>query len=276
MRGDHRCAPVRLPGPVGPPPHARGSLVGGVRQGGRARPTPACAGITCASAWTTCKTAAHPRMRGYHGHGYRSSQISPGPPPHARGSRAGGRRRDPRARPTPACAGITCALPPGSHPRTAHPRMRGDHSSGVGFRGRGTGPPPHARGSHRPKRRPAASARPTPACAGITCFGISTSVGEEAHPRMRGDHSPWVRYVRAAFGPPPHARGSRGSTRLHGDVPRPTPACAGITGDEGVLWILRAAHPRMRGDHADHPFEHAGGRGPPPHARGSRLRWRGR
>ena len=168
MRGDHRSRQVVMLRESGPPPHARGSQVGDAGDGGGARPTPACAGITRRVGRGCRLHGAHPRMRG--DHRYTSAELSAlvGPPPHARGSPTGVGRPGPRRRPTPACAGITVAATRGSRRSTAHPRMRGDHGGQVADHDQPSGPPPHARGSRPSAYHPPRGDRPTPACAGIT------------------------------------------------------------------------------------------------------------
>ena len=53
---------------------------------------------------------------------------------------------------------------------------------------------------------------------------------------------------------------------------RPTPACAGITTSARSARRRSWAHPRMRGDHSDPLYVLPMLTGPPPHARGSRVR----
>ena len=274
MRGDHVRLHLGADGLQGPPPHARGSLwqhdpyqpIGG--------PTPACAGITGACGGPRSSTGAHPRMRGDHNARWSSWSRITGPPPHARGSPAPAASSSTPARPTPACAGITADVRGRARAHQAHPRMRGDHARIAEIAPEGTGPPPHARGSPRQSGSPARRTRPTPACAGITNAWCSCRTRMTAHPRMRGDHFPLRHAGDHLCGPPPHARGSLRVIPRALPVIRPTPACAGITGGGTQSPAPTAAHPRMRGDHTGvrHPAYPA--RGPPPHARGSRVRLR--
>ena len=132
----------------GSPPHARG----------RPRPqgpgpqshriTPACAGKTAVTVFSSHKPRDHPRMRGEDTRPCRPGCAQSGSPPHARGRRV--------------------CLYAGPDDRLDHPRMRGED---VG-QGRavqvGLGSPPHARG--RQQARGYADGGPgiTPACAGKT------------------------------------------------------------------------------------------------------------
>ena len=208
-------------------------------------------------------------MRGDHRAPDVRAILLTGPPPHARGSpRTACFPRSP-ARPTPACAGITrhrCA------PATAtqvHPRMRGDHGAPGAAPCGASGPPPHARGSPVGPRCCSRSARPTPACAGITLGLRCRRWRAGAHPRMRGDHGIDLVIMDVPTGPPPHARGSHDRGAAAGVGPGPTPACAGITATLSAASQPTAAHPRMRGDHPCVNATHRSATGPPPHARGS-------
>ena len=202
--------------------------------------------------------------------------MSPGPPPHARGSPSQHGRFTDLARPTPACAGITGPRRRRRRSRPAHPRMRGDHSWASATSLAVRGPPPHARGSRRGRGRRRSRRRPTPACAGITRSPVGRGLPNPAHPRMRGDHPAGGRSPRRSPGPPPHARGSPMMRETHSWGRRPTPACAGITAFDPPGPASYEAHPRMRGDHAPCEVERLSATGPPPHARGSPVSYWGR
>ena len=209
-------------------------------------------------------------MRGDHRSPCSGRTRISGPPPHARGSPAAPRRRPRAVRPTPACAGITPAHRCFATGPRAHPRMRGDHVRRAVAQRRAHGPPPHARGSQGRREQGSGAGGPTPACAGITRTKHRRLSCPSAHPRMRGDHSPYRRRHHHPLGPPPHARGSRVDTPSGARHDRPTPACAGITAHLTSGRSSSPAHPRMRGDHPEpHAFQEAQ-LGPPPHARGSR------
>ena len=229
MRGDHATPLCARNCNSGPPPHARGSRGAWGRSMRRVRPTPACAGITSRSSLLFAVSSAHPRMRGDHLGSALSSVASWGPPPHARGSRDRPRDHGRADGPTPACAGITRPRSGGRCGTRAHPRMRGDHRDAVRCVAADRGPPPHARGSPLRQRHPPLRNRPTPACAGITQRRGTRARTRAAHPRMRGDHRLTSMKPPAAFGPPPHARGSRHPGATAEDEHGPTPACAGIT-----------------------------------------------
>ena len=215
-------------------------------------------------------------MRGDHSFSTASAVRRKGPPPHARGSPASCRARWTPPGPTPACAGITSSCSRAAHASSAHPRMRGDHEQGSTTYHSAWGPPPHARGSQARHAGARLRTRPTPACAGITPSTTAPHGSSAAHPRMRGDHRAPDAAAAYAAGPPPHARGSRRRVHARPHGRRPTPACAGITRGCSRARGSRSAHPRMRGDHPTNAVVSFITDGPPPHARGSRLRRRTR
>ena len=149
MRGDHARLATLTRQELGPPPHARGSRRTARPEPGDPGPTPACAGITAAQAQHGRVRPAHPRMRGDHFAAPKHDVRANGPPPHARGSHDAPRLPASLRRPTPACAGITCATRRTPGARRAHPRMRGDHPMPRSRKKAAMGPPPHARGSRR-------------------------------------------------------------------------------------------------------------------------------
>ena len=227
-RGSLACPQRRCRHLPGLPPRARGSPRRSRSARRRARPTPACAGITleCTRQWLLRRPT--PACAGI--------TVMPGAPCCADG-------------PTPACAGITASARASMCPARAYPRVRGDHESST---------------VDRYRRR-----WPTPACAGITRRVVVGAVSGRAYPRVRGDHV--------------------GLSTAVVERERPTPACAGITGQPLIASPLRqglpprarvshgldhdvaAAYPRVRGDHLSaRDADRADGL--PPRARGSRVR----
>ena len=111
-----------------------------------------------------------------------------GSSPHARGA-----RRKPRPRRMvhgliPACAGSTAAVPAGTRPRWAHPRMRGEHRGEASTGSRLRGSSPHARGAREGAPQAGPAPRLIPACAGSTSTADRMIREARAHPRMRGEH----------------------------------------------------------------------------------------
>ena len=131
----------------------------------------------------------------------------PGSPPHGRGPRSARRA--------------------GAAPRRAHPRMGGDHLLRLALMRVHGGSPPHGRGPPFLKARRGVALGLTPAWAGTTSIGGSSSLigrahpawagttpsrhpasrNGKAHPRMGGDHYYSVDGTGDMVGSPPHGRG---------------------------------------------------------------------
>ena len=107
----------------------------------------------------------------------------------------------------PACAGKTRNVDTNRIQLVAHPRMRGENGAiKTGLRS-ARGSSPHARG----KRTGGVGDEPRrgliPACAGKTGRACVLALVVRAHPRMRGENSPWNSCVTTTSGSSPHARG---------------------------------------------------------------------
>ena len=111
---------------IGSPPHARGRPADALRHRRGRRITPACAGKTNASVAPVISIPDHPRMRGEDAGTARSSNMSIGSPPHARGRLVALNFKNSFERITPACAGKTLFATASSCWVTDHPRMRGE------------------------------------------------------------------------------------------------------------------------------------------------------
>nr|CUV12158.1 conserved protein of unknown function [Ralstonia solanacearum] len=152
---------------------------------------------------------------------------------------------------------------------TVHPRMRGEHTSGVYQSNSVIGSSPHARGTPRSIRRTHRRERFIPACAGNTSRFDWIAASQAVHPRMRGEHHQHYEYGLWNGGSSPHARGTQ-----TGPLPQPAwlrfiPACAGNTPSGRACRRPPAVHPRMRGEHRIISIELAKAGGSSPHARGT-------
>ncbi len=252
VRGDHWIEPDgHISGP-GPPPRARGPL----RRGSRCRSlrgtTPACAGTTGRRSTRGRPEWDHPRVRGDHIGAVVLPRVVSGPPPHARG-------------PLRLDVGVHVA-------QGDHPRVRGDHMWRLYRAQYCLGPPPRARGPQLPCPVPPVSGGTTPACAGTTVAASRTSAPTWDHPRVRGDHHDHLLFWWADSGPPPRARGPPTDAGRHASPYGTTPACAGTTGAAGPPPGRAGDHPRVRGDHTSTCPQFQPTQGPPPRARGPRVR----
>ncbi len=147
MRGEHLIGQRLLRSLDGSSPHARGTLPSQSSHRTCRRFIPACAGNTYAATSRRVSGTVHPRMRGEHSSCTRPIRQHCGSSPHARGTRAGQHRQPGRVRFIPACAGNTYWLPRYFRESPVHPRMRGEHTTGLSCGCSRAGSSPHARGT---------------------------------------------------------------------------------------------------------------------------------
>ena len=97
---------------------------------------------------------------------------------------------------------------------------------------------------------------------------ICFSPKSRAHPRSRGDHY-WCSLLKPpSSGSSPLARGPPARYGVGGQLGGLIPARAGTTCRRCRRRYFRRAHPRSRGDHAEHAGRESSGRGSSPLARG--------
>ena len=72
-----------------------------------------------------------------------------------------------------------------------------------------------------------------------------------AHPRLRGEHFQLGGPDGSSDGSSPLTRGARWAKSRHGRPYGLIPAYAGSTHARSCLYLVRAAHPRLRGEHPD-------------------------
>ena len=168
-------------------------------------------------------------MRGEYTHETRASVTELGSPPLARGILYYFIKNIKRIGITPACAGNTPGVCRATEPSRDHPRLRGEYQFRFPRFWWCKGSPPLARGippidPHRTK-----DGRITPACAGNTVFFFISAIGEEDHPRLRGEYSRKCPTNHILRGSPPLARGIPIKAKITRSSSRITPACAGNT-----------------------------------------------
>ena len=195
--------------------------------------------------------------------------TAPGSSPHVRGAPSGDRSGN---RPTgiiPACAGST--ISPTSWPlaRWDHPRMCGEHATGLDAGRMAEGSSPHVRGALRVAVLCKKIDGIIPACAGSTpCCFLRWRLRWD-HPRMCGEHISRRRTFSISQGSSPHVRGAhhqdRQGRRLHGIIP----ACAGSTPFSKRVSSRYRDHPRMCGEHAQIELVEIVHLGSSPHVRGA-------
>ena len=188
-------------------------------------------------------------MRGEYTHETRASVTELGSPPLARGILYYFIKNIKRIGITPACAGNTPGVCRATEPSRDHPRLRGEYQFRFPRFWWCKGSPPLARGippidPHRTK-----DGRITPACAGNTVFFFISAIGEEDHPRLRGEYSRKCPTNHILRGSPPLARGIHLDFLDFVRAVRITPACAGNTRNERKNRVLHGDHPRLRGEY---------------------------
>ncbi len=149
----------------------------------------------------------------------------------------------------PARAGNTSWSGNGRCAETAHPRSRGEHRKSITQKESHFGSSPLARGTRVARAFCLHLLRLIPARAGNTLIPSLNFFSAAAHPRSRGEHSPCSGQIESLCGSSPLARGTR---RRFGRTVRRSrliPARAGNTSLAIDAPMVRAAHPRSRGEH---------------------------
>ena len=215
--------------------------------------------------------SAHPRVRGEHLPQTDWISCKFGSSPRSRGTPRCRRRRSLRARLIPAFAGNTPASSCSTSAGPAHPRVRGEHWRCTSRYSRPRGSSPRSRGTRGTRRSTGHRRRLIPAFAGNTHQSRRVSAAIPAHPRVRGEHHDAGGVDHCARGSSPRSRGTpqrRVAARPPG---RLIPAFAGNTGDVLRDIADRAAHPRVRGEHAGPGAVPATGDGSSPRSRGTLI-----
>ena len=149
IRGEHILFAVKMSLHPGSPPHTRGTLKSCMRCGQLQGITPAYAGNTTLLSPRLNSFEDHPRIRGEH-FGYKcKSRCKSGSPPHTRGTQLVVCLVHLYAGITPAYAGNTSKYLGADKSSKDHPRIRGEHFTGVTPPNSSKGSPPHTRGTRQ-------------------------------------------------------------------------------------------------------------------------------
>ena len=213
----------------GSSPHARGAPPPHQNTTAHLGIIPACAGSTRWPNNHPHQGGNHPRMRGEHLRPHDRLATTKGSSPHARGALTIASVPAIVARIIPACAGSTRWRCSRADRCRDHPRMRGEHNSGVGEVGKPGGSSPHARGAHGGVDLPSFTGGIIPACAGSTNMMLFPVANVRDHPRMRGEHYQVLARIAPSLGSSPHARGARDIAEIVARAQGIIPACAGST-----------------------------------------------
>ncbi len=129
LRGDHFAARKAAIARIGSSPPARGPRATAVAIVDATGLIPACAGTTLPRAFYCPFVGAHPRLRGDHGFPSGQSTSILGSSPPARGPLLGAEPTAYAGGLIPACAGTTVPVQTVGNQKSAHPRLRGDHTA---------------------------------------------------------------------------------------------------------------------------------------------------
>ena len=209
IRGEHRILPPGQTLPGGSSPHTRGARPGVSPTGGIRGIIPAYAGSTSTRLAAIARRPDHPRIRGEHERLRCDTHSNTGSSPHTRGARRRSRAARRASRIIPAYAGSTSSRAGPSRGYRDHPRIRGEHGTGLS-------PPTLVPGI-------------IPAYAGSTTSPNARACPPRDHPRIRGEHVLQLGADERGHGSSPHTRGARGLGRLGRQLAGIIPAYAGST-----------------------------------------------
>ena len=204
---------------------------------------------------------AHPRSRGENFASTVPMVLAGGSSPLTRGKPGQARKCLEGVRLIPAHAGKTARLTCSPWAGWAHPRSRGENSTGSLPDEGLEGSSPLTRGKRARYRSCTLGARLIPAHAGKTCRLTVTVLSETAHPRSRGENQRSTTFPLPRAGSSPLTRGKLLGVGANGMSWRLIPAHAGKTNHDEVKAVAVEAHPRSRGENgvsiASEP-DHAG------------------
>ena len=252
IRGEHRILPPGQTLPGGSSPHTRGARPGVSPTGGIRGIIPAYAGSTSTRLAAIARRPDHPRIRGEHERLRCDTHSNTGSSPHTRGARRRSRAARRASRIIPAYAGSTSSRAGPSRGYRDHPRIRGEHGTGLS-------PPTLVPGI-------------IPAYAGSTTSPNARACPPRDHPRIRGEHVLQLGADERGHGSSPHTRGAQ-PRQTHGPALQGIiPAYAGSTFFSWVPMSVAMDHPRIRGEHAAWVAWVVNWPGSSPHTRGAQPR----
>ena len=208
IRGEHTLLKPLYRFGEGSSPHSRGTRGHGADAVQDTGLIPAFAGNTFTSIRRQRRSRAHPRIRGEHVTPEGGLIVDPGSSPHSRGTRRGGRRGRCGRGLIPAFAGNTSFVCARRLTTTAHPRIRGEHTTVEVDVRTCEGSSPHSRGTLVFHVKQSSPGGLIPAFAGNTGRRGRCGRTAGAHPRIRGEHPlSWWR-CQPLLGSSPHSRGT--------------------------------------------------------------------
>ncbi len=191
----------------------------------------------------------HPRVCGEHLKMHRPEAAVWGSSPRVRGTRNRTELPVAARRIIPACAGNTRPHYQHARPVRDHPRVCGEHFTGLTTGFQTLGSSPRVRGTPIVLDKQRAITGIIPACAGNTAplYRWLAVCGD--HPRVCGEHITRARRCRPSSGSSPRVRGTHGAARHAEPAPGIIPACAGNTPKVAAQAESVRDHPRVCGEH---------------------------
>ena len=247
-RGENAPSGRRLDRPSGSSPLTRGKLGLATHAEVPTGLIPAHAGKTYRVKSENSAGGAHPRSRGENEKAGIPAQLGSGSSPLTRGKRGPPGRWRGRSGLIPAHAGKTLLESKLELLKRAHPRSRGENSSGRGCPGTPGGSSPLTRGKHVGEIAARDHRGLIPAHAGKTPIVFEAANRCRAHPRSRGENASAALIVPLGTGSSPLTRGkpclAAGCQNRSGLIP----AHAGKTCPRCHRPRRSGAHPRSRGE----------------------------
>ena len=194
-----------------------------------ARFIPASAGNTRKKVSSRITRSVHPHVCGEHAQGIDKTMTPSGSSPRLRGTQVHRGSRRAQRRFIPASAGNTLVGIIQHWQSAVHPRVCGEHITGIGFNSGKGGSSPRLRGTPLAEPLSGASSRFIPASAGNTfCHDARSSVCA-VHPRVCGEHPRIDVAAQPLHGSSPRLRGTRLAKEADRIANRFIPASAGNT-----------------------------------------------
>ena len=213
----------------GSSPRVRGTRLPGVPRIEARGIIPACAGNTPQPRQDRRAIRDHPRVCGEHQLLSSDQTRVEGSSPRVRGTRTARTETGGDPGIIPACAGNTTSATHQAPSGGDHPRVCGEHRTGVGSPSRTWGSSPRVRGTQFGGCHGELALGIIPACAGNTSIIVPRHTTTGDHPRVCGEHSVLSFIVWFLVGSSPRVRGTRHAQRADGHGVGIIPACAGNT-----------------------------------------------
>ena len=169
----------------------------------------------------------------------------------------------------PACAGNIAVENLQALARAVHPRVCGEHSEMDDEEFKKNGSSPRVRGTFDLDSHDGRAVRFIPACAGNIRSVMDSGRRIPVHPRVCGEHPPWMASVRASHGSSPRVRGTSPPLGVVSPAIRFIPACAGNISGRPEGPIYQSVHPRVCGEHRQWPLSIPISTGSSPRVRGT-------